>query len=152
MNIARQVKRLALAAGLTLLVPAMAGAATSVPYQRYLNGSCPGLICKISFPVVPAGKRLEITNTSCYLRLEVNPDTDLLALQLLVLNSSGTITNAVTLPVDFQDSDEAFFALAANEHIFVFAAAGQRLQAYAELKRGKYQQFACHISGQLVTP
>ncbi len=71
-------------------------AATSAPFQRYQNTECTGgPDCTIDFPVVAAGKRLDIFSTSCYTRFTgFSSDTDIAALQLLVINSKGTIINA----------------------------------------------------------
>lgn len=128
----------------------IAGAATSVPYQKYINGSCPNLICNINFPVVPAGKRLEITSTSCYLR--TSSTADFFGLQLLVVTPSNVILNAVTLPTRFADSSETYRHYTGASETFAFALGGQRFRAFAQLTSGAFLQFACHISGHLITP
>ncbi|MCI0465489.1 MAG: hypothetical protein L0Y57_00535 [Beijerinckiaceae bacterium] len=126
-------------------------AAEAAPFQQYKNGVCTtGPICTIDFAVVPSGKRLEITNASCYLRASV--DLQLHAMQFLVLEGTA-IRSALTLLPKFVDdislSVPVQTVYSANHSIFAFANAGQRFQAYVELKHGTYSQFACHISGQL---
>jgi hypothetical protein len=126
----------------------LSSAAEAAPFQRYLNGVCNSLVCTIDFPVVQAGKRLDITSSSCYLR--ATNDRDLLAMQLLVMEDTAT-RSAVTLNPSLSESlvtsQETVFST--NDSIFAFANAGQRFRAYAELKKGIFKQFACHISGQL---
>jgi hypothetical protein len=133
--------------GLALLP--LSSVAEAAPFQLYKNGTCtPSLICTIDFPAVPANKRLEITNASCYLR--VNGNHDLAAMQLLVMQ--GTIVrSAVTLVPSRVDNiggpTPAMYG--ASHSIFAFANGGQRFRAYAELAQGTFGQFACHISGQM---
>ena len=123
--------------------------AQAAPYQRYQNGSCGSLVCAIDFPKVPAGKRLVLSNTSCYLR--VSNAADLLAMQLFVLNNVGGFVSAQTLTPQFVDSitTPAERVYSATHVVFAFANAGQRFQAYTELKQGTFAQLACHISGDL---
>jgi hypothetical protein len=127
----------------------LASAAEAAPFQRYLNGVCPGsLLCTIDFPTVQAGKRLEITNVSCYARVSGNHN--FYALQLLVFEG-GAIRSALTLRPRYVDDVTTPFqsVYSANHSIFAFANAGQRFQAYAELEEGTFSQFACSISGQM---
>jgi len=123
--------------------------AQAAPYQRYLNGSCAGFVCQIDFPKVQADKRLVISNASCYLR--VSNSADILAMQLLIVNNSGTLISTLTLTPQFVDSittpSERVYS--ASHSIFAFANANQHFRAYAELKQGSFAQFACHISGDL---
>lgn len=129
-----------------------AGAATSAPYQKYLNGSCPSSDCVIDFPVVPAGRRLEITSASCYLRAGASPYSRLEELLLLVKLPGGSTALAVTLPTEQTSDAEDYRHFTADADIFAFATGGQHFQALAQLSRGDFRQFACHISGQLITP
>lgn len=131
----------------------MANAATSVPYQRSDIGNC-GLVltCTIDFPVVPAGKRLEITNTSCYVFTTFN--SRFYALQLLVVTPGGVNLNAVTPSARFTDLDfdSNYRHYTANSKIFAFATGGQHFQAFAQLSAGTFRALVCHISGRLITP
>lgn len=128
----------------------LSSAAQAARFQQYLNGACAGLVCKINFLVVPAGKVLDVTNFSCYLR--VSDSSEIYALQLLVIGPGGGILNAVTADLNFVDliSSGTQYVYQSNDTIFAFATAGQRFQAYAQLKAGTFSQFACHISGQLL--
>jgi hypothetical protein len=124
--------------------------AEAADYQKYLNGNCAGVICTLDFPVVPAGKKLTISNTSCYLKTFAT--TDLVAMQLLVIKGATPLT-AVTLgpASEYFAANPSTSIHQVNAQIFAFAQAGQRFQAYAEVRNGSgFQQFACHISGQLV--
>ncbi len=136
------------------LLSTPAEAATSVPFQRYLNSDCStGTDCTIDFPVVAAGKRMDIFSTSCYTRFTgFASDVDIAALQLLVVNPKGTILNAVTLKNVLQDSNGTYSAFAASETIVAFAGPGARFQAFMRYTKGKLEQFACHISGAIVSP
>ena len=132
----------------------LSSAAQAARFQQYLNGACVGLVCTINFSVVPAGKTLDVSNFSCYLRVSGvdSGKSDVFALQLLQIKAGGGIGNAVTADLQFVDSittpSERVYQ--SNNTIFAFATAGQRFRAYAELKAGTFSQFACHISGQLL--
>ena len=140
----------------------LSSAAEAARFQKYLNAtSCPDTIgpslCNISFAIVPAGKTLDITDVSCYLRMEDSGASMLYAMQLLQISAGGGILNAVTLNPKITDSGtptgQNFSSIwASNDEIFAFATAGQRFRAVAQLGNtsGKITQFACHISGQLL--
>jgi len=143
-----------LALGLTL-----SSAAEAARFQKYLNAtSClSNALCNIDFANVAAGKTQEITNVSCYLRMEDSGASMLYAMQLLQISAGGGILNAVTLNPQITDSGtppgQNFSSIwASNDEIFAFAAAGQHFRATAQLGNasGKIIQFACHISGQLL--
>jgi len=123
--------------------------AEAAPFQQYRNGVCASnSICTIDFGLVPAGGRLDITNVSCYLR--TSGTVELSAVQILVVR--GMVTqSALTIVPEFVDTLGVPFesVFSANHPIFAFATAGQRFRAFAELKKGTFSQFACHISGQL---
>jgi hypothetical protein len=73
-------------------------------------------------------------------------------MQLLVIQPGG-LGSAPTLvpqPVD-SISATSDLVLAANHTVSAFANPGNRFRAYAELKAGSFKQFACHISGELLT-
>ncbi|MPZ58095.1 MAG: hypothetical protein GEU91_16690 [Rhizobiales bacterium] len=125
----------------------VASAAQAAPFQDYRNGACGSGICNINFAPVPSGRRLDISNVSCYLR--VSQDADVYALQLLVAQGAN-ISSAVTVVPQFVDSvagigDRVY---SADHHIFAFANAGQRFRIYAELKGGVYRQLACTSAGK----
>jgi hypothetical protein len=129
----------------------LSSAAEAAPFQQYRNAVCTAsLICSIDFPVVQAGKRLEISNVSCYLR--TSGTVEVFAMQFLV-NEGATTKSALSLAPSFVDTTGVPFesVFSTNQSVFVFANAGQRLRAYVELKKGTFSQFACHISGQLQT-
>lgn len=128
-------------------------------FQKYLNAtSCPGPgLCNIDFAKVPAGKTQDITNVSCYLRMEDSGAATLYAMQLLQISAAGVVLNAVTLTPEITDSGtptgQNFSSIwASNDEIFAFAEARQHFRAIAQLGNasGKITQFACHISGQLL--
>lgn len=93
------------------LVPALLGCllwlplpspAEAAPFQQYKNGVCTSSsICTIDFAVVPAGRRLEITNASCYLRTSLT--NELSAMQFLVIEGTAT-RSALTLVPSFVDT------------------------------------------------
>jgi hypothetical protein len=137
----------------SLIALSIASTANATKYQKYLNGQCDIDVhdCVINFPNVPAGKALDISNVSCYLRGP--PPFGIYSMQLLQILRNGTIGNAVTLVPAFIDSvgsgptlEEVY---SANHVIFAFATAGQHFQAVAQIRGLTPSQFACHISGQL---
>jgi hypothetical protein len=122
--------------------------AEAVPYQLYKNGNCSSLVCNIDFPVVPANRRLEISNVSCYVR--TSSDLELYAMQLLVMQG-GVTRSAVTLaPVFLSSIGTTETVFSANHTIFAVGRTGQRFRAYTELKAGSFKQYACHISGEML--
>ena len=129
----------------------LSSAAQAGRFQQYLNGACGGInVCTINFAAVPAGKTLDVSNFSCYLR--VSGAADVYALQLLQIRAGGSIGNAVTADLHQVDTivgPPAQRVYQSNDTVFAFATAGQRFRAYAELRAGTFSQFACHISGQL---
>ncbi|HET6376220.1 MAG TPA: hypothetical protein VFF88_09235 [Methylocella sp.] len=133
-----------------LSVLPLSSAAEAAPFQQYKNGACSASskICTIDFAVVPAGKRLDIIDASCYLR--VSGAHELYAMQFLVMQGTAT-QSALTLQPQYIDDVTMPFesVYSANHSTIAFANAGQRLRAYVELSKGTYSQFACHISGQL---
>jgi hypothetical protein len=137
----------------------LSSAAEAARFQKYLNAtSCPGSgLCNVDFANVPAGKTLDISNVSCYLRMEDSGAAGLYAMQLLQIGAGGGILNAVTLDPQITDSGtptgQNFSSIwAANHTIYAFATAGQHFRATAQLMNvsGRITQFACHISGQLL--
>jgi hypothetical protein len=151
-----KLSKTVLSAGLGLgavAVAALSSGAEAAKFQQYKNGVCgPVAVCTIDFGVVPAGKTLEISDASCYLR--TTEDANFFAMQLLVMNGATT-TSALTLG----PFTRLFGQLAApgdsvnvyqvNSPVYAFATAGQRFRGYAEIRGGQYRQFACHVSGQL---
>jgi hypothetical protein len=142
---------LSAALGLGAIATASSGA-EAAKFQRYLNGACgPVAACSIDFGPVPAGKTLEITDASCYLR--TTSDANFYAMQLLVMRGA-TVTSALTMgPMTrfFSEVAPGEFTnvYQMNNPVYIFANAGQRIAAYTEIRGGQYRQFACHISGQL---
>lgn len=136
-------------AGLALQAPDAHAAA----YQVYLNSTCgTSLICVIDFPDVPLGKRLTISNVSCYLRFD--SDASIYGLQLLQMTKGGSIGMAVTLvpqQIGITADGTAFDKVAAANHVITaFASSGEHFRIYAQITKGaSYEQLACHISGQI---
>jgi hypothetical protein len=132
----------------------LAAPASARPFQQYLNGTCSGTICKISFVKVPAGQRLDVRNASCYLRLGRLPgggDPQVHAMQWLILGAnSATVASAVTMVPMKVGQPGIEISYAAEHSLYSFAGAQQRFQAYAKISGSMFSQFACHISGDLV--
>jgi hypothetical protein len=138
----------AVAAITCLLWPSVSPAAEPLPYQLYKNGSCTAAkICSIDFPAVPAGRSLEISNVSCYLR--VDGASVLNAMQFLLMEGAAVKSALTVEPRLIGGSAATSLVYAANHHVLMFVSAGRRLQAYADLTQGTYSQFACHISGRM---
>lgn len=140
---------------LALTFASSASAATSAPFQKYVSiQPCVFLDCKLDFPVVPAGKRLDITNVSCYYRGQKTPSTDIYSAQIIVKTKAGGIASAVTLKPAFvsESSAQNYIDFASNDAVFIFAAATQHMQAEVQMtSSGGLAQLACSIGGHLVT-
>jgi hypothetical protein len=124
-------------------------AADATPFQQYTNGVCHPAIpaCDIGFAAVPAGKRLEIDNVSCHVRVDGDHALDSVYLyadeQIFFLAPEVVAGGARTT------------IYAANHSIFAFAKAGQHFSAGMTMtlgvsSNGVISQFACHISGRLI--
>jgi hypothetical protein len=139
---------------IALALGALATPASARPFQQYLNGNCAGTLCTINFAKVPAASRLDVDNVSCYMRLKLGTggtSVQIRAAQVLVVGANpNNVLNAVTLVPELTGRTLTEDVFAANHAISAFAGAGGRLQAYLELERGSFSQFACHISGELV--
>ena len=81
-----------------------AGVISQAPFQQYVFlGKCPNpTTCTLDFITVPPASRLSITNTSCYISLDVSTkSTDIDALQLLVNNANNKILTASDAGTNF---------------------------------------------------
>ena len=141
-------------AAAVLALGALAAPASARPFQQYLNGACTGLICKISFAKVPVGQRLDVKNASCYVRLGRLPgggDSQIKAMQLLILGANpANVVSAVTMVPALVGKPGVETVYSAEHSLSSFANAQQRFQAYAEISGSTFEQFACHISGDMV--
>jgi hypothetical protein len=120
-------------------------------FQQYRNGVCEreAGFCGIPFNTVPAGKTLEITNTSCYVRGD--GPMNIYSLQLEQRGPSGNAGTAVTLVpfhIDTLSNGEEVFQ--SNDQVLVRATAGQHFYAHLQKRSGIVLQFACHISGRML--
>lgn len=124
---------------------------SQTPFQQYaFRDPCPSNPCAVDFATVPAGSRLIITNTSCYIKTDSKTDTEVDALQLLVSNKNEKILTASTLAPFLVSSTSTSLVFSANHPVAVFANAGQHFQAFLSLTSSTpVPLFACHISGQL---
>lgn len=135
---------------------AAAPAAQASDFQQYLQGTCNGTICTVDFDTVPAGKKLRVTKSSCYIRAVITDDIPygvIHALQLLLVKANGSIGMAETMPADLMSvvylTEGARTVHQSNESMQVTAKAGQHVRAYVELAGGAFEQVACHVSGTL---
>jgi hypothetical protein len=126
---------------------------SQAPFQQYVFlGKCPNpTTCTLDFQTVPPASRLIITNTSCYISLDISTKpTEIAALQLLVNNTNDKILTASTLVPFFIGETDSNLFYSANHPISVFANAGQHFQAIlVRTTPTTVFVFACHISGQL---
>jgi hypothetical protein len=142
---------------LLALVGSVAGApAEAADYQVYRQGVCNGTICKVNFDLVPAGKKLRVTHASCYARVTTQPafnTGNLYAMQLLLLNSNGGVAHAQTLSAsrdgEFPGNPGYTSVYQGHDTARMVAAATQRVQGYVQISEGRFDQVACHISGDL---
>lgn len=147
------LRRTALAGSALLIAATLSAQAFAGPFQQYRSTACNALSCKIDFPKVPAGKRLMVDSISCYARLEDSSTfaANIEFLQMLVLgvNAGDPPANALTMVPAFTSRLDDEVSYAANHTVTAFANAGQRFQALMQIDRGKFSQFACHISGKM---
>ena len=101
---------------------------------------------------MPAGKRLDVTNVSCYVRLRnVTGRPAIRAAQLLVIGANPNNTlNAVTLVPHEVSNLVSEIVFSADHPIAAFARSQQRFRAYVEINFGAFSQVACQISGDMV--
>jgi hypothetical protein len=130
--------------------------AEAADYQVYRQGVCNGTICKVSFDLVPVGKKLRVTHASCYARVTTQPSFNtgnLYAMQLLLLNSKGGVAHAQTLSAsrngEFPGNPGYTSVYQGHNGVRMVVAAGQRVQGYAQISEGRFDQVACHVSGDL---
>ena len=135
-----------------LALGAIIAPASAKPFQQYLNGVCGATLCTIDFAKVPAGKRLDVTNVSCYVRLRnVTGRPAIRAAQLLVIGANPNNTlNAVTLVPHEVSNLVSEIVFSADHPIAAFARSKQRFRAYVEINFGAFSQVACQISGDMV--
>jgi hypothetical protein len=125
---------------------------SAVPFEQYVfRDPCPlGTVCTLDFVTVPAGSRLSINNTSCYVKFDNskgNADVDFLT--LVVSNKTREIV-PITLVPFFVSSANNFVVVSANHVVSAFANAGLHFQAkFGLTSAAPVPLFACHISGQL---
>lgn len=132
-------------------------AQTTTPYQSYVfNQSC-SVPCTLNFAKVPANKRLEISNVSCYVRWDAvaSPmyidNIQLLVMHTTTLESASTLAPIPTHTLDPQ-VPHSRLTFTANHPVSVFAAAQRNFRVVADTTGGAAANFfACHISGQMVT-
>jgi hypothetical protein len=158
------MKYLAWFAALAALMFAIpAHAETRTPYQEYAfaqNSTCSGNpVCRLNFPRVPAGARLELSNASCYVKLKgANGDSAFVkVIQLLVLKADNTLVTASNMAPYLTgrgvEGGSVWRTFSFNHPIRAFAPAGRHFQAYVEQNEvASFDFVACHISGDMVTP
>jgi hypothetical protein len=123
---------------------------SQTPFQQYaFRDPCPGNPCTVNFTTVPINSRLNITNTSCYIKTDAKSLTQVDALQLLLINKNKIATASTLVPFSVSQTS-TFIVYSANHPVAVFANAGQHFQAFLSLTSSiPSPLFACHISGQL---
>lgn len=136
--------------------------AVAAPFQQYANASCAvaRTYCAVDFASVPAGKRLEIDDVSCHLRMTGAHEISLMALTING-NETSIAGHIVVLAPEFvggigrisagaapKGSLETIYA--ASHSIFAYASEGEHFRAAVEFTAGGVGQFACHISGQML--
>lgn len=140
--------------GALLLVPV----AHAGDYQVYKNASCsPNSECGIDFANVPSGKKLRITNYSCFLAFPYN--LKLGTSQLVVVNNSnGSPAFVATADMHLQDQPVTEVGevkiFVSNDTVRAVAKPGQHLRAYAKVYNnsgsvGTVTQLSCGISGTM---
>jgi hypothetical protein len=124
------------------------------PYEQYVSRDCFVNPCSVDFASVPPRRRLEISNTSCY--IQATTTSSILYAQLYTKKADGTFVAGSTLaPIlvaaaaGFAGTDRKVWS--ANHPISAHAAATQFFQAAVQMGTGSTLIFiACHISGYMV--
>src|SRR6516162_4818588 len=87
---------------------------SQTPFQQYaFRDPCPGNPCAVDFTTVPANSRLNVTNTSCYIKTDAKSAAEVDALQLLVINKNSSINTASTLVPFIISETSTFFVYSA---------------------------------------
>jgi hypothetical protein len=124
-------------------------AAPPTPFQEYVNGSCNASFsyCDIAFSRPPLGKRLEISDVSCYAR--ANSGDRLTNMYVTINDHQNSFLHAVFLAPEQIAEAGGTAVFAANHSLLAYADAGERIYATV-LGTGAFQQFACHLGGMLI--
>jgi hypothetical protein len=116
------------------------------PFQQYQNAICGSGECVIGFEAPPIGKRLELHDSSCYLRMR--GANELRGMWLYLSAGEFLVALAPEATIREGESDQTVYA--ANHSIFAYARAGVQFLALVQWTRGVAEQFACHISGEML--
>jgi hypothetical protein len=120
--------------------------AAAAPFQQYQNAICGSGECVIGFEAPPIGKRLELHDSSCYLRMR--GANELRGMWLYLSAGEFLVALAPEATIREGESDQTVYA--ANHSIFAYARAGVQFLALVQWTRGVAEQFACHISGEML--
>lgn len=142
-------------AGFTLLcgllgstVPfSLAVAQTSAPYQA--TKSCGPGFCQMYFATVPSGKRLEVSNITCFSVL-TPAGAQIRDIELDVLKRSGATVTTQFLSSTTQASDSSGSTSVATAEVFVFVNQAQYLEITIDMLTGSAAA-TCSISGHMIT-
>lgn len=130
---------------------AAAAAASSVPYQEVQRHSCTANVCIVDFNVVPSGKRLEVTSTSC--EFSTSGTASLVTSGFRVLNGAkGFVVVDFMVPALLVTQGTVERVFSANQQTFFFVRAGLRPQGVvAASESASPTSISCKIAGQMVT-
>jgi hypothetical protein len=124
----------------------LSSAAVATPFQQYEQSICGAGECVIGFDVPPIGKRLELYDVSCYLRMK--GANELRGMWLYLGAEDFLVALAPEATVGAGASEHTVYT--ANHSIFAYARAGVEFKALVQWTKGAIEQFACHISGNMV--
>jgi hypothetical protein len=130
-----------------------AAEAEAAPYQQYKVGVCgTSATCTITFPNVPSGKTVELTNVSCYVGMG-----DLLGIRKIQLqqvsssNALGTAVSLIAAPyiIAAGRPDQQSVGIV-NTPVTLYAKGGEKFRIVATLPTGsRFREMSCHVSGKL---
>jgi hypothetical protein len=126
--------------------PMLSSSAAAAPFQQFEMGLCSETGCLIPFAVTPTGKRLEVYNVSCYLRM--SGALDLFRVGLTVNADAHQVVLTPERVAGSGASGRTVYQ--ATNSIFAFAREGEQFAAFVEWNKGDVDHFECHISGEML--
>jgi hypothetical protein len=131
------------------------GASSATPYWQSAQTSCAyvgsyGQDCWVDFAIVPAQRRLEITNVSCLSINEEAPALPVLRYSQLWVYKGVTPRKYSILDPRIGSAGQAYQL---NHPVTAFAEAGERFRVRTNFKQGKANMLIdiqCHVSGLML--
>jgi hypothetical protein len=135
----------------TMLGGLVSEAAFATPFQQLKSGTCTGTgVCSTTFAIVPAGRRLDVTNESCFF---FSSNGAILAVEFATLNSAQTkVMSDFGVPVNTGKNPAGASIAMLNNQTRYSVAAGRKVVAIMTARDAGNLELDCKIAGDLITP